>query len=34
MVEESRVIDVIFILVTIIFFGLAILYLRGCERLK
>jgi hypothetical protein len=26
--------DVIFILVTLVFFAGAILYLRGCERLK
>jgi hypothetical protein len=32
--EESLVSDVIFVILTVIFFGLAILYLRGCERLK
>jgi len=26
--------DVAFVLVTVLFFGLAILYVRGCERLK
>jgi len=26
--------DIAFILVTMLFFGLAIFYLRGCERLK
>jgi len=26
--------DVVFILVTVFFFAVAILYLRGCERLK
>jgi len=26
--------DIAFILVTVLFFVLAILYLRGCERLK
>jgi len=26
--------DVVFILVTVLFFAAAILYLRGCERLK
>jgi len=34
MSEEIPVRDVIFILVTVIFFALSILYLRGCERLK
>jgi len=26
--------DFVFVLATVLFFGLAILYLRGCERLK
>jgi hypothetical protein len=26
--------DIAFILVTVLFFALALLYLRGCERLK
>jgi len=34
MAEEISVRDVIFMLVTVIFFALSILYLRGCERLK
>jgi hypothetical protein len=32
--KESRVTDFIFTLVTIVFFLVAISYLRGCERLK
>jgi hypothetical protein len=31
---ESSVLDFVFILVTVLFFGAAILYLRACERLK
>jgi len=31
---EILVQDVIFIAATILFFGIAILYIRGCERLK
>jgi len=31
---EIAVRDIIFILATVIFFSLSILYLRGCERLK
>jgi len=34
MVLENFVRDVIFLVVTAIFFALSILYLRGCERLK
>jgi hypothetical protein len=26
--------DLVFVLVTLAFFGVAIVYLRGCERLK
>jgi hypothetical protein len=32
--KESLVADVVFTLVTAMFFAIAILYLRGCERLK
>jgi hypothetical protein len=32
--EEILVQDVIFIAATIFFFAIAILYIRGCERLK
>jgi hypothetical protein len=32
--KESRVTDFVFTLVTIVFFLVAIGYLRGCERLK
>lgn len=31
---ENLVRDFVFILVTIVFFAFAILYVRGCERLK
>lgn len=31
---EGFVRDVVFLLVTVLFFGVAILYLRACERLK
>ena len=33
-VEESLVQDLIFIVATVVIFGMAILYVRGCERLK
>jgi len=26
--------DLVFVLATLVFFGVAILYVRGCERLK
>jgi hypothetical protein len=32
--EETLVQDVIFVAATIFFFAIAILYIRGCERLK
>jgi RsiW-degrading membrane proteinase PrsW (M82 family) len=32
--EEIPVKDVIYIVLTVLFFGVAILYLRACERLK
>jgi len=32
--EEISVADLVYILVTALFFGVAILYLRACERLK
>lgn len=32
--QEPAVSDVIFVLCTVVFFGLGILYLKGCERLK
>jgi len=32
--QESSVTDLIYILTTALFFGVAILYLRACERLK
>jgi hypothetical protein len=32
--EETLVQDVIFMAATIFFFAIAILYVRGCERLK
>ena len=32
--EEIFVKDVIYIVLTVVFFGVAILYLRACERLK
>ena len=31
---EGFVRDVVFLLLTVLFFGVAILYLRACERLK
>jgi hypothetical protein len=31
---EGFVRDVVFLLVTVLFWGVAILYLRACERLK
>jgi hypothetical protein len=34
MEEESSVRDIVFLLVTVLIFGVAILYLRACERLK
>ena len=34
MVQENFVRDVVFLLVTALFFGISILYLRACERLK
>ncbi len=34
MVQEFQMSDAIFVLCTIVFFGLGILYLQGCERLK
>ncbi len=34
MVQEPRVSDVIFVVITIAFFALGILYLKACERLK
>ena len=33
-VREPNMSDVIFVLGTVVFFGLGILYLKGCERLK
>jgi len=32
--KEKSMLDVIFILATLGFFGLSVLYVRGCERLK
>jgi hypothetical protein len=32
--EESFVQDLIFFAATVVIFGVAILYVRGCERLK
>lgn len=32
--RESSMSDVIFVLSTIVFFGLGILYLNACERLR
>jgi hypothetical protein len=34
MVREPNMSDAVFVLCTVVFFGLAILYLKGCERLK
>jgi hypothetical protein len=34
MEQEGSVRDVVFLLVTVLIFGVAILYLRACERLK
>jgi len=34
MEQESFMRDVAFLLLTALFFGVAILYLRACERLK
>ena len=34
MVREPKMMDVIFVLSTVVFFALGILYLKGCERLK
>jgi hypothetical protein len=31
---EINVSDIVFVVVTAVFFGVAILYLRACERLK
>jgi hypothetical protein len=31
---ENSVFDLVFIVVTVLFFAAAILYLRACERLK
>jgi hypothetical protein len=33
-VQESTVLDLVFLLVTALVFGAAVLYLRACERLK
>lgn len=33
-VQGAEMSDVIFVLATVVFFGLSILYLKGCERLK
>ncbi len=33
-VGEHQMSDVIFVLCTVVFFALGILYLKGCERLK
>jgi hypothetical protein len=33
-IGERRMRDVVFILVTVVFFAVAIFYLRGCERLR
>jgi hypothetical protein len=33
-VGEYQMSDVIFVLCTVVFFSLGILYLKGCERLK
>ena len=33
-VREPNMSDVIFVLGTVVFFGLGVLYLKGCERLK
>jgi len=32
--KENCVADLVYILLTVLFFGVAILYLRACERLK
>jgi len=32
--ERVSMLDVVFVAATLAFFGLAILYVRGCERLK
>ena len=32
--EEEPMLDIIFIIVTALFFALAVFYVRGCERLK
>jgi hypothetical protein len=32
--REFQMSDVIFVLCTVVFFALGILYLKGCERLK
>jgi hypothetical protein len=34
LVREPGMSDIIFVLITIAFFALGILYLKGCERLK
>jgi len=34
MEPEDFMRDIVFLLVTVLFLGVAILYLRGCERLK
>jgi hypothetical protein len=34
MVREPNMSDAVFVLCTVVFFGLAILYLKRCERLK
>jgi hypothetical protein len=31
---ETLVQDIVFVVVTILFFAIAIVYIRGCERLK
>jgi len=32
--KEKSLADVLFVLATVAFFALAILYIRGCERLR
>ena len=34
MIREQKMSDVIFVLGTVVFFALGILYLKACERLK
>ena len=33
-VEGNAMLDFVFIGVTVLFFGIAVLYVRGCERLR